>query len=620
MQKRNYNYAVGDMIDPDVRKEMKSEGRPIFEFQLPNQTVLYIAGKLKRDATRIKAVPTRDDDVEDAEFITSLVNDWAMGNCDGYNEMASAGLDAAIGRIGFTSNYWDIRRDPEGKWYTGRLDPFLVMFDPDSKKANQDDCRFVSYNPMMSAEEIIQVYRRYLSPELITEIRREAALYESSSISVFQKARSWFDRIGQGIGKPFDAEHDARVRSGLLTPFVDAKEGLYRVVEWHDRRTVTKKYVYSPVSRAVVEIPEDKHQDEAYISGELQKIPNGMIYDDSQEVQYITVAVPALLKDKFLLEQPYEVQGKGYSIKWVLCYNFHPDVTKSQSVLDALIAPTDIYNQRQMSATQLVLDNLNPPIDAPENSISPEHLSSWKSKARGLIRFFNPKAGAKPETRKPDANIFHMLEVQAEEGKNQLEYISGISPNARGYQESSKESGVLFESRRAASEVMTSHFFDNMQEFMSNCFTYCFANLQQYMTFPRMVRLFSDEGDPYWLMVNQPTIEGVLNDLSKGEYDFRPDVAALGESARREAVLTLSQSAPFFEGDPVIKMALGAAMLKNMDIPEAKKLSVFVEQRIGMAQQAEQAQAQTAAASQQLDQATQVKNLLQPASEGRAAA
>src|SRR3990167_2788261 len=617
-QVKSYNYAIGDMLDPDVRKELKAEGRPIFEFQLPNQTILYLAGKLKKDTTRIKAVPVRSDDVDDSEFITSLVNDWAMGNCDGYNEMAGAGIDAAVGKVGYVSNYWDIRRDPEGKWYTGRIDPFLVMFDPDCKKLDQDDCRFVSYSPMMSADEIIQVYKRYLTPELISEIRQEASLYENATVSVFQKARAWFDRIGTPVGTPFNVEREARRKSGLLTPFVDAKEGLYRVIEWHDRRTVTKKYVYSPVTRDVIEIPEEKHLDEAYIVSEMKKIPGAVVQDDSTELQYITVACPALIKDKFILEQPYMVQGHGYSIKWVLCYNFHPDVLKTQSVLDSLIAPVDMYNQRMMSSVQLVGDTLNPPIDAPKGSIDPDDMSSWRSQARGVIRFWNIRGGFKPEPRKPDMSVFNILQVLAEEGKNLGDYISAISPNARGYQESSKESGVLFESRRAASEVMTAHFFDNMQEFMCNVFDYTFASIQKFMTFERTLRLFNDEGDPYWLAVNRETLEGVMNDLTKGEYDFKPDIAAIGETARKEAVATLAGVSELFSADPVMGMAVGAAILRNMDVPEAKKLAAFAEQRIGVAVNAEQMQAQQQAVSDQLGAARQVKQLSEPAKKNGA--
>jgi len=245
-------------------------------------------------------------------------------------------------------------------------------------------------------------------------------------------------------------------------------------------------------------------------------------------------------------------------------------------------------------------------------------MSSWRSRARGVIRFWNIRGGFKPEPRKPDMSVFNILQVLAEEGKNLGDYISAISPNARGYQESSKESGVLFESRRAASEVMTAHFFDNMQEFMCNVFDYTFASIQKFMTFERTLRLFNDEGDPYWLAVNRETLEGVMNDLTKGEYDFKPDIAAIGETARKEAVATLAGVSELFSADPVMGMAVGAAILRNMDVPEAKKLAAFAEQRIGVAVNAEQMQAQQQAVSDQLGAARQVKQLSEPAKKNGA--
>src|SRR3972149_11186938 len=139
---------------------------------------------------------------------------------------------------------------------------------------------------------------------------------------------------------------------------------------------------------------------------------------------------------------------------------------------------------------------------------------------------------------------------------------------------------------------------------MCNVFDYTFPWIQKFMTFERTLRLFNDEGDPYWLAVNRETLEGVMNDLTKGEYDFKPDIAAIGETARKEAVATLAGVSALFSADPVMGMAVGAAILRIMDVPEAKKLAAFAEQRIGVAGNAKQVQEQTQGGADQIGTAT----------------
>jgi hypothetical protein len=623
-QYKAYRYSIGDMLTQKAREQLAEDRRPALEFQLPNQTILYLAGKLKRDTTKIKAVPMSPDDVESAPMISSLVNDWAMEGCSGYNEMAAAGLDAAIGGVGFVTNYYHYRDDPEGNHYTSRLDPFLCMFDTDAKRIDQKDCKHLSYSPMLTADEIIQIYKKYLDQPTIDLIRSEAAAYEGASVSLWGKARSWFDRIMNWnfTESNWSADNKARQREGLISDLVNAQEGLYRCIEWHDRRMVTKKYMVDPIMGNVEELPmtPDAQQDEAVVAQKLAaSSPGSFTQEVTTELYYITVSVPALLKDRFVMEMPYPVQKSAYSIKWVLCYDFHPDVTKSRSVMDALIAPTDFFNQRQMTALEVAMDSVNPGIDAPKNSIDKEDLEAWTSKKRNVIRFFKVTKGDAPKRAHPQPEVFNMLKVMSEEGKDLHEVISGISPNARGYQESAGESGRLFKERAANSEIMTAHFFDNMQEFMSGVFRYTFKELQVFMPFERMVRLLNDEGDPYWLVLNQQTLEGVKNDITKSEFDFKPDMQALGESQREEVVAKMADGVQLIS-DPITKEYVASLIFQNMGVPEGKKIAKFIQDRIGVTQMEQQRSAQIAETQARMQMAQQAKDLITPAAPPKAAA
>lgn len=113
------------------------------------------------------------------------------------------------------------------------------------------------------------------------------------------------------------------------------------------------------------------------------------------------------------------------------------------------------------------------------------------------------------------------------------EMLTGITPNAQGLEESAGESGVLFSQKVQRAMVALSKFFGNMHMSMEQTFTYCDRSLQKFMTMPRKVRLLNDPTRPEWAAINMPTLEGVQNDITQGEFDFKVDPTVLGETMKQ---------------------------------------------------------------------------------------
>jgi hypothetical protein len=181
--------------------------------------------------------------------------------------------------------------------------------------------------------------------------------------------------------------------------------------------------------------------------------------------------------------------------------------------------------------------------------------------------------------------------------------------------ESTGESGILFEKRTQQTEVMISHFFDNVQETTKHIFNYVDKMMQVYMTMPREIRILEDQQNPQWLPLNIQTLNGVKNDLSQGDYEFRPDVEALGDTARKEAVGVLGQVVPLTQADPIVSLKAASLIYKYLDIPEGKEMAQFIEQRIEMALQQQQIQQVAGAQQQQMAQVAGKLQLAQHAKE-----
>jgi hypothetical protein len=611
-QVESFRFAVGKIIDDDVKKELIKQGRPILEFPLPQQTLLYIAGKLQRDMTRFKAAPMQSGDEELAE-IHSKLNEWAMEQTRGYKKIAKVALHAAIAKQGVINCFWDFNDSAEGEPALEPVDPFLVMFDPDPGQE-----RFVCYSPMMSCEEIISIYAKYLSQEQIDEIRRKAGEIEGKVPDATGKPKGWIDRISQGLQTRWSNAFGGDRKISAYDPFVDMQNGMYRVIEWHDEREEVHKFVYSATNNDFEEIPSDLGDGEQVYTQEklgemtvdeagqtVQRFPGGQVQEIRVRKIWITAIVPGLMPDKLLIEVPHPIQKRGFQFKRVNCYDWHPDPLQAQSILDSLKAPTQFYNQHSMTSMALAQDALLPPVDVPKGSIAVEDLPAWESGKRGIMRFFTLVGNQKPEPRYPPAFVYQILNGMMEEKKNLVEYTSGISPNARGFQESSSESGRLFDARTAQTEVMIAYFFGNVQEATRDIFNYMDSLMQKYMTLPREVRLLNDPSNPEWISLNMPTLEGVQNDITQGMYDFIPDERQVGESARREKILLLGQLQPMAANDPVISLRLLSTIFLYLDMPEGKELAALARQQADMAQGMQIQQAQVAQQASQMQLAQQ---------------
>lgn len=604
---KNFEYVVGNQIDDDVREQLRKENRPALVFNLIQPKIVTIAGLLASNKMFMRAIPVGEDDNKTADIHTQLVSDWAMRNCNGIKEITKAAMDAAIGKIGWINNYWSTKEDIEGRWYSESYDPFMVMFDADSRRQDQKDWRYLTVTGFYTADEIISIYAHYMDEETISQIND--ADERISGIKKGTLPVSWIERVWSGVTDFFTratvTKKTTNYEGGVINDFVDTRTGRYRVIEFHDRRTTVHTVLYNVQTRETKQIDGDKAMSESsdMITAQQQldaanlATGGGWIKKTfvTQEL-WITACAPWLLPNKMLYEKPYPVQGRGFQFKPVFCYDFHPDITKTQSLIDVLIDPQDSYNQRRMTFLEWLMDAVNPDIWAPQNSIEGQDLSVWQSKERGKIKFFKVMQGEKPERQHP------LMEGQAlktfsDEDRDLAETLTNITPNTQGQSEAGKqESGVLFAQKVQRALTALSYFFGNVQSAMKEVFKYTDGNLQKFMDTPRKIRLLDNTNNPYWLQLNWPTLEGVINDVTQGEFDFEADALQLGETAKQ---VKFAEAMEFIRSIPA-ELVKWDTLFQLWDSPVSEEMAEFARAMMGMALQAQQQQAQQAEQANQL--------------------
>ena len=562
-QDRGYRYVVGDQISREMRKKLKEQKRPAIVWNLIQPVATAIAGYLLTNKTRLKAVPVRQGDEQKSDLHTTLVSDFAIGT-EGYEEIAKAALDAAIAKVGWVNQYWSTKDNPEGEWKCESVDPYMVMWDDSGRRVNQTDWRYMTVSAFYSAEEILNMYAPFISPEdaqaLMAEAEKAEGIRRRPGMPV-----SWIQRIWRSA-----LDYMGQKRELTATDdYGDPANGIYRVIEFHDRRATSQVHEFAPGIQSKIE----------------------------QEALFITAVVPYLLKDRVLFESPYPIQNRGFQVKPIFALDYHRDLLQSQSLLDSLLDPQDSFNQRRMSWLEWIMDAVNPDYTMPEGAVDPSNETEWMSKERGVLKRYKPIGGMKPEREQPLAQAAN-LESFAREDQSLIQQISGVSPNLMGFSETAKETGVLYAQRVKVGMIMLQPYMNHVERAMRAIFSYADRGLQIYMTFPRKVRLLNNESDPSWLQLNMPSMMGVQNDITQGEYDFVVDTAKLGSTAKQaqfQEMLELMKVIP-------PQLMYWPEVFELWDSPSAQKFKKYAEMVLGMqlSQVVNQQQMQNAQSALQL--------------------
>lgn len=589
---RNLEYTINEQILPKVREMLRAEGRPELTFNFFITMIRYIAGTVAQNNFKMRAIPLRHGDENNAQLHT-VINEWAMQQCDGDYEVAKAFVMSAMTKIGWTNNYWDTNLN---KFIVRSYDPRLVRMDPDTKQEDLSDCNYVAVTGFYSAERVIQMFN--ITGEKAATMRKNAALYETRWKGT-TTPQSFIDQIVSGMVDWWNSssrrghEGDERGYGGTgkgswIDAWMDVRSGIYRVVEFHDRRRVIKNYAYDPAGDQTIEAPEEANNDPMKLQEFKDQNPDKKHFDNGKDEFWITAICPRLLEDDSLLETKYSIQDRGFQFKPVFWDTFHPDVTKSTAILDNLVSVQDFTNQRMMTWLESVMKGVNPDLLVEKGSIEPEDMDTWLSKARGKIKFFKRGTMTKPEREHPMAEVINALSGGMEMIWGMRTELSGISLNQMGMKDSGKEGAHLFQARIQAGMTMLEGPFSHLKRSMEHIFRYCDATLQKFMTMPRMVRLLSEppkgiEGvvmdqqqqDVYWLKVNWQTMDKMVNDLSQGEYDFKPDINAIGKQAKQTAFLELKEIMDTL--DPKYRFAVQPIWIRNADIPDAGEMATIME-------------------------------------------
>jgi len=451
-----WDYLAGGVAKED-KTYLDTMGRIARSFNIILPQIITVQGNRISTKTKLKCYAQEPGDVKMADVHSANLQ-YAIRETNGENEYKYVVSDAIVGRRGWMSLGWErTGRWPDGHLIWRRLNPFDVLFDVDSSEMDLNRGKNIIYTRFYTADRIIQLYAQN-NPDLVSRIDRRASELEGWDTRIRRK-KSQAQMYREESSAPYlwQFSRDRKEGTsrafphGAATDYFNPSKGLYRVIEYHEKRYADRKFIVDPKYGTLLPIPEEYENKTEVIAQVLMEM--GL---DGSAVQtltipeyWVTVVAPGLLDDYVLMERPYTVQSSqddyGFAIKGMGCYDFDPDKGKWLGIVDVLKDPQDTLNRRISTRDDMITRFINPHLVAKAESLG-RFAKDWMSRKPGL-RLLWEKGDRPPEFVYPPPHVINLLDSESEFMMGFAQRITGVSPNLQGFKETSNESGVLFENK-----------------------------------------------------------------------------------------------------------------------------------------------------------------------------
>jgi hypothetical protein len=544
----NFYLLAGQILSAADLAKLHREKRPDFEYNFFLPIITSIAGNFKNSLPKLElsgATPDDQRQVELAEGISDYV--LYVANSIDY-ELAKVLLWAIVGRIGWINSKYSFLKDSKQgeidiSWYNG----LRLMFDLNWTRRDTNDMMFMCDNGWYSPDELIHIYARNnatMADQI--ELRAGELIGESEFMSKDKKTRiaTWFERLynfvkdytsTQKLGYDVASEN---IRFNPTGEWFDHNRR-FRAIDWYEKRNTPGMELWDRTKGQLNDITSlvksDKPGGKWYDREKIQKVRVQYvdpILTENVELKIYQVSVIPALNIK-AYDELQDVQNSYFKFFPAMCYDFHPDILMTKSVIDHSKDPIKSANLRKNTMLTMLMKSTyggwiaeKGAVKDTKDQFSRNEIFGLKEVADGALtnKAIQPIKG--PEW--PNA-----LDKYAEEDIESVKYIVGAHDNSMGMQESPGESGKLFRERVAQSDVMQEWISENAQATLLMVGINNFSLVERYYTEERVIPILKDESDPQWVVLNQKALDGIIhNDVSKMRINVRISSIPYGRQAK----------------------------------------------------------------------------------------
>lgn len=536
LAREEYDFVRGKQWTEEDKAALTEKGRPALTINKIRPHLNILSGYQRVNRYEVAFEPRTSDDFESCE-VRKGVTKYIMDNCD-YNDVESAVfMDGVIGGIGWFHVFYDWDYTAmDGEINITRVSPFDIYTDPEARKPDYSDGKYLFRAKWVDKEELCDIY-----PEAADEIRGEFRRYDidEKDADMVGTEPLWYNR--------------------------DIKK--VRLVEcWYKERVTQTRFM----------------------------LPDGSITDEMSPMMPCTpfqvpiekVRMAVIMGDLKLeeMDSPYQ-HGEFPFVPFTLYHYGEGDIPCG--VVRDVKDPQREINKKRSQILHILNTQGNSGLFTEQSAMTEDQQERYRrfgSKPGAIIEVSDGTlTGGRIREIQPSAPPIGLIQ-SAQESEADIPRITGINESMLGIS-SPQQSGRAIELNQRQAVTNIAPFFDNLRKSKRAIVQQLWGYkghkglIPQYYTEQKVFRIVGKYGKEEFVTVNQPVqtidpetgqvITMVLNDLSQGNYDVIISDTPYSVSQRQGQFWALT--------DAVSKLGLPAniifdKLIELSDIPDKQEI------------------------------------------------
>jgi len=550
---QNFYRLTGRILNEADRQKLIRERRPHFEWNLYHPILLQIASNFRNSIPGLEVIGITEGDHKTADLQKKL-NEFHLYQANDIEyELAKAFLWSLAARISWLYQDYTFSdpKYPEGKILINHYESLKIKFDPNWTRRDVQDMNFMDNTRWLSPEEITNIYAKN-KPDMREEVEEKSITilgYSSADQNNMKKMiATWAERVFNmvlpsysGEDRGYDAD-DSNFMYNLSGQWYNNR-GKFYVIDWYERRATPTMEILDVMTGQTKDVTDQVRRKDVpgYYAGRdwfdqniLQQVKaqfgQPYIIESRPNKIWQTTVCPAL--NMKLYDNLQNIQNGYFKFIPVLCFDFHPNIMETKSVIDLIKGPVQSANLRRNTMLTYLMRAAHGGYLAEEGYVKAYMQDFLKNEIGGVKRV---KDGGLSQGRIKEITVPPFpasLDRFVEEEVNAIKEISGSTDNTRGKEQTGSENASLYSQRVQQAEQMQEWISSNAQSSLLIIGYNNIALQQKYMKYPRTVLLLQDETDPYWLQINQRALDQIMNDVTVGSYTLRLSKVPYGRKAK----------------------------------------------------------------------------------------
>lgn len=557
--REDYEFIAGKQWTDADKRRLAESGRPAITINRIKPLLNLLSGYQRLNRYDIDFLPQTNDDIDLCQ-VRKGITKYILDRCDYDSNESAVFLDSAICGVGwFEVGY---KFDPlvnDGEAVVLREDPFGIYVDPEARKTDYSDARFIIRAKWVNKGDLCNTY-----PEHAEEIKTATALYDSAerdrtTVAMEGSEPVWYQR----------ETHKVRL-----------VECWYKVKE-------QETLFYLSDGSVVRQNDIDVNQ---FLSGNVEGVRKVAL----DKVKVAVFIENVLLED---IDSPYK-HGE-FPFVPMMVYHFGEGDIPAGIVRD-LKDPQREINKRRVQQMHILNSSSNGGGWIEEDAMNERQKAEFKKYGNNPGHFNEVRVNGLSKIRERQIVNPPVAVLQSEQQATQdLTSISGINEALMGTDIPSGSSGRAIELKQKQAITHLATAFDNLRKSKKRIANLLWGTrgrkgiIPQYYTDDKVYRVEGKNGQQF-IHVNQQVLQQdplgqvihrTLNDLSQGEFDVI--------IADTQASTTQRQAQMWSLVDAVSKLGIPGDMVFDIiidlsDIPQKEE----IKQRWQERKEAQSSQAQ----------------------------